>query len=470
MSAGGLGPVGGLAANRPIVVTLVIAFGLVALSAVGMQTGASDAARESDFLISIIALTSLPLAIAATAPREFLLRALLVCAVAALLAGLDFAAPRLGVAPPPRFPAIAAAIVLVLALLLLAADALGALIRFSFLGTLAAALGVAGLGGLMAIRQAGGDAAGPLASLVFALGGAVVAGAIANFAHLFARGADSRRAAGVAARYAAAPLLYAIVLGAAAGFVVALENNGPASASELAWITGAGALFTAGAGLFATAGALALRRASERIAVEENERQQAFRRFWRPLRRALAPSASLAFVAVIAVLTVAAAFNLIATLSPFEMLFLIVASAAGGLLFLSLRTGAFLLFALVSGALLVTWGRQLMGSPLLAPIDFVAAMGFAAALYAQIGVAWRDARSPRLNARETTEAAISDGAPSFVLSAIVGAASFLAADAAGVWPDGGKTAVLVAVLALYGLVIAPPALTALSHSVRRELA
>ncbi|HXI87179.1 MAG TPA: hypothetical protein VNH64_06950, partial [Parvularculaceae bacterium] len=242
------------------------------------------------------------------------------------------------------------------------------------------------------------------------------------------------------------------------------------AATELAWTSGTGALFAGAAGLLATAGALSLKRASERVAIDENRRQQAFRRAWRPLRLVLAPSAALAIVAILCVLTVAASFNLKAALTPAELIFLIVVSFAGGILFLSARAGLLLFLALVSGAFLSAWARQASGAAKLPQIDFVAATALAAALYAQLALAWRNARSPRLNARETTEAAMSDGAPAFVFSAFLGVAAFFAADAAGVWPSGARAALTFAALALYGLLIAPAIMTALSHSVRRELA
>jgi hypothetical protein len=111
----------------------------------------------------------------------------------------------------------------------------------------------------------------------------------------------------------------------------------------------------------------------------------------------------------------------------------------------------------------------MVGEPRLTDTDIGVVLAMTAALYAQLGVAWRDARSPRLNARETTEAAMSDGAPAFLVTTAIGLTAFWAAKVAGVWPAGGSAAILLALLALYGLVVAPAAMTALGHSIRREL-
>lgn len=469
----GFGPVGGLAADRPLIVTLVLAFGLAALAVAGAEEASGAylaAAGIPGLIVADLGFVAAPLALAAIAPKSPLQRAALVLLAAALFAALAYAAPRSAVIPPAPYLRLGAPVVAFLAFFLWAEPAFGALTRFAFLATIAAALGMAGGLGLMAMQGIEAGPAGAFATLAFALGAAVAAGTAADFAALFARGADSRRAAGVAARYSAAPALFAAALTASAGGLAGYETGEPDGSLRLAWVAGAGALLAVSMGLFATAGALSLRRASEVIAIRENRRREAFRRFWRPARQAASPSAALAFVATIGVAAVAAAFNLRNGVPAYELAYLAAVSLAGGLLFLSAPAGLFLLVILTTGEIISAWAWEATGAAALSPADRAVILAFAAALYAQLAVAWRNASSPRLNARETTEAAMSDGISSYTASAAIGVAAFVAASIAGAWPGGANAALLLAFLALFGLIAAPAVMTALTHGARRSFA
>jgi hypothetical protein len=363
---------------------------------------------------------------------------------------------------------IGAAILVLGAVFLTLGPALGAVARFAYVAAFSAALGMAGALGLAALDDPSSPSINALPALGFALGAGVGVGAVSDFAKLFARGADGKRAAGVAARYGAAPAIYAIFLASAIGGLAVLQTGNATETLRVAWIAGGAALLSAAASLFMTTGALATRRSGEILAIEENRREQSFRRFWRPARRAIAPSSATAFLAIVGVATVAASFNLQKPISPDHLAFVVAASLVAAVLFLSLRTGAFVLLILLPGLVITSWAWNAVGAYPLAEASVGAALALAAALYAQLAVAWRDARSPRLNARETAEAAMSDGTPPFLVSAIIGAAAFWAAKIAGVWPEGGPAALLLALLALLGIIAAPAVMTALSYSARRE--
>jgi hypothetical protein len=464
--------VGGLAADRPIIVTLVLSLGLATLAVAGAEEATGTylaAAGVPGLIVAVLGFITAPLALAAIAPKSRLLRAALVFLVAALFAALEYAAPGSAVIPPAPYLLIGAPVVAFLAFFLWAGPAFGALTRFAFLATIAAALGMAGGLGLMAMQGIEAAPAGAFATLAFALGAAVAVGTAADFAALFARGADGRRAAGIAARYGAAPALFATLLMASAGGLVGFEAGDPDGALTLAWVAGAGALLAVLMGLFATAGALSLRRASETIAVRENRRREAFRRFWRPARQAASASAAMAFVAMLGIAAVAAAFNLRNGIPVYELVYLAAVSFAGGLVFLSAPAGLFLLIILMTGEIISAWAWQATGAAALSPAEHAVIIALVAALYAQFAVAWRNASSPRLNARETTEAAMSEGISSYAVSAAVGLAAFIAASTAGVWPGGSTAALLLALLALFGLVAAPAVMTALTHGARRSL-
>lgn len=465
-----LGPVGGLAAERPLIVTIVLAFGLTAL-AIGGATDSDAAYRTAigmpDLLISLLVFATAPLLLGAIAPRSAGVRVLVVAAIALVFLGLFFLT---AVVDPfaRRLSLEAGAVIVALsAAFLFFGPAFGAVARLAFVATAAAALGLAGALGVMSLAPS--PLSGAFPGLAFALGAGVGVSVLADFASLFARGADARRAAGVAARYGAAPAIYGVILVAALAAAGAVQQNDAALVLRLAAIAAAVALLPVASALLMTGGALATRRSGEVMAIEENGRQQAFRRFWRPARRTLAPSSAIAALAVLGILTIAAAFNLPAPVPFANAVFVAAASISAILMFLSLQTGIFVFVLLFTGLVLSSWAWGIVGGPALSESDVGAALAMTAALYAQLAVAWRDARSPRLNARETTEAAMADGAPAFLVAAAIALTAFWAAKVGGVWPAGESAAILLALLALYGIVVAPAAMTALSHAIGREL-
>ncbi|MEQ1930234.1 MAG: hypothetical protein ABL957_06825, partial [Parvularculaceae bacterium] len=212
------------------------------------------------------------------------------------------------------------------------------------------------------------------------------------------------------------------------------------------------------------------RRTSEMLAADENRRRQSFRQYWRPIRRALSPAAANAVVAIAAIAVMAIALNLKAPISIALVVFIVVAGACAGLFLFSLRAGLFVFFSLLVSVVVVKWLWRAGATPDISPTDEAAALAFAAALFGQLALAWREARSPRLNARETAEAAMSGAFRLYAVSALVGVTVFFAMSVGGVWQRGGLAAAEAGMLATVGLVLGPALMTVLSNAVRRELA
>ncbi|MEX0645936.1 MAG: hypothetical protein WD076_11535 [Parvularculaceae bacterium] len=473
MASDRYGLIGGLVADRPVVVSLVMAFGLTALAVAGVADP-SAALRASasfpEFIIAILAYSTIPAMLAAATPRRLGPSLFFVGLVWMLFVVAPIFAPFAAVAPAAFSLNAGATLAALTTLLIMSGPVVGATIRFAFVASASAALGMAGAMGMMELDRIGGEAAGPVATIGFGLGAFVGIGAAADFAMLFARGAEAKRAAGVAARYGLAPAIYAAILAASAYGLAYFVPQSTIDALSLAGAGGAAAFLASVSALFATAGSLSLRRPIETLAVRENKRQQSFRKFWRPFRRLLPPSSAMAFAAILGIATIAAVFNLEHAVSPTQLVFIVIAAAASSVVFLSVRAGLFVLALLGTGSVFLNWFWDVARAPALTQLDEIAACALAAALFAQLAVAWREARNPRLNARETTEAALSDVVPPYVVCVIMGAAGMLGAEASGLWLNGAAVSARFLMLALYGLLIAPAVMTTLSRSSRRDYA
>ncbi|MEQ1930529.1 MAG: hypothetical protein ABL957_08345, partial [Parvularculaceae bacterium] len=298
MNQEGLGLVGGLTADRPIVSTLVLAFGLTALAAIGADAagGAGLRAIMIDFLLAGGAIAGVPLIAASFAPSGVWGRLGFALGVAALAAAVILVQPVQWLAAPAAFAAAIAASTALAVILIAAYPAFGALTRLGFLPLAAALLGTAGAIGFAAVQgQSAATALGPAAGLALTLGAVTGFAAVADFVAEFARGADRRNAAGRAAQEGVGPAAFVAVLAASAFGLLsgATANEGLAAAG----LAGAGVLLASSASLVVTAAALSLRRTSEMLAADENRRRQSFRQYWRPIRRALSPAAANAVVA-----------------------------------------------------------------------------------------------------------------------------------------------------------------------------
>lgn len=472
MNRDGLGLVGGAAADRPVVSAMVLAFGLTTLAVVGADEGmGAPAIRQTilDLVVGAGTILVAPLLISAFAPGRAAGRLALSLAIAALAATAILVQPTKWLAAPAEMaPSIAAGSALAV-ILIGAVPALGVLTRNAVLPVMAALLASIGALGFFAIEgRPDAPYVGAAAGLALAIGAATGFTALSDFVDEFARGSDRRIAAGRAAQEGVGPLLFAVAIAAAAFGLL----GGEASGENLvgAGLTGASVLLTAATALVMSAAALSLKRTSEAVAVEENRRRQSFRAYWRPIRRALSPASANAAVAIAAIAVMAIAFNLTAPVSISLVLFIVVAGAIAGLIFFSLRAGLFVFFSLLVSVVVSKWFWREVGAPEVTASAEAAALALTAALYGQLALSWREARSPRLNARETAEAAMMRAFPIYAVSAVVGMTAFFALGAAGVWPRGATAAAEAGVLLTIGLVLGPALMTALSHAVRRELA
>ncbi len=466
-----LGLVGGLAADRPVLVATVLAFGASALAAVGVNDareagiGSSDLA---DLLLTFLVLPVLPLMLAAIAPRKLAGRLAFVAGVALALLAVDAAAPSLQLdwlAPDRRL--LAAAFILTLVLVLIA-PACGAYARLAFIGAAAAVLGAAGVAGALRYEGIPLDQIGLATALGVALGVVVTVGIAADHAALFARGADKRRAAGLAARQAGAPALFAVTVCAAAFPVRAQNAPLGGETLDLVWVSGLAGAVSILCALFIMAGALSLHRVTETLAVEENARTQTQRRFWRPLRNILPTRSAFAAIAIIGIILVIAAFELALAPAWRDIAFVGVLSGGAALIFFSLRAGLFVFATLVTASVLSLWVARLIGVAIPeAPMD-TAGLALAGVVFGQFALAWREARSPRLNARETMEAAMTDGTGRYLISLSSGAAALYAAGVSGAAPQASSAAGYALCLGLIGALMAPVLMTALSGLTGRD--
>ena len=464
-----VGLVGGLAADRPILTTLVLAFGLSALATLGVSEAAGGAAfAVGDLLIAALLLVVAPLLIAGASPAKALFRIMIALVIAGAVAGSLIYEPVLftHLLRAPVFTL--GAFVLASAILLGAGPLFGAMTKFSFIAASAALLGMAGALGLVLQQGVEFSEKGSVIVIVaFIIAAIAGAGALADFAALYASGADRMQASGLSVKRAIPSALNGAVAAALAfGLIPAMEKTG---APYLGALAGLSVCLCAAASLIASAGALALRQTSETMAVEENRRRTAFRERWRPLRGLFPPNASLAIIAIAAIAVVGAAFNMPAQLPLSHLVFVILAAIGAGLIFFSLRAGVFVFFSLIVSATIGGWLWGTFGGPALSALDQAAALAIAAALFGEFAVTWRDARSPRLNARETTQAAMTDGAGLHVFGVGLALAGLCAGKASSVYANALPTAGMLAVMAALGLLFAPPLMTALSHVVRREL-
>lgn len=467
-----LGLIGGLAADRPLIATLVSAFGLTALAVIGAGDPMGAPATRTMLVETLFfggAILGAPLAAASFAPAKTLSRIALSSALLALAAAALIFQPADWFAAPAAFaPSIAAATAIAI-IFICAFPVFGSIARLGFVSVFGALLGLAGGIGLYS-SQGGVNSGefGAATGLSLAFGSAAGFSTLSEFSAQFSRGAERRRAAGIAAQDGLGPVAFMALTGAAAFGV--LTGGGAWANFQSAWLVGASVLLTSCAALIVTSAALALKRPSELLAVDENLRRQAFRVFWRPIRAGLSPSSANAAVAIAAIAVIAIAFTLSAPITLALCLFIIVSGALAGLLYVSLRAGLFVFFSLLVTAVATKWVWLAAQAPVQALAGEAAALSLSAVLFGQLALAWREARSPRLNARETAEAAMSGAARLYLANAIVGMAAFFALDVAGVWPSGALAAAQAGVMLIFGLLLAPPLMTALSNAVRRELA
>ena len=470
------GAIGALAANRPLLVTVIFAFGLTALSVVGFMRAPGAGANGlsvADFATNALIAFAAPNFAAAAAPRRPLQRALFAALVLAALIGAYVAAERYGV--PAFFGAAvrseSIAIGAAFFVWSLASRPLtGALTMLSVAGPFAAIVGAIGAAALLSLEQIHApDALGAVATMSVAFACLIGIGVAADFAFAFARGADSHAAAGIAAHRAAAPSMNAALN------VICIFSAGLLPAAETLDWSWRMILFAAGGGvvavttaLFLSAATLSLSTITEEVAAIENHRRQRFRRWWRPIGQILPMSSAFAFVAILAILSIVAQFETYAPISVIKASLIVAAALSAALTYVSARTGLFVMLALYFAMTLVDWGYAAIGidpPSLLAQLTAIACL---AALFGQIAVAWRDARSPRRKAHQATEEAMIDGAFRYAASVAFTIAALAIASVSGLWADGASAAGYYAALAATGGVAAAPIMTAIGGVFGRD--
>lgn len=457
------GVVGSLLADRPVTIASVAAAGLVALAYLGVEgagAAAAQAGRLSALLLSFIALPVLPLGLAAFTPATRAGYALSVAAAVAVAAALWIGWPLIAPGlphPDSRFYALGLAL---FAVFLLLRPAVGAALRFGFVGAASAVLGVAGAAGLMARTGAEIPEIAAFGALGLALAAPVAIGVAADFSAYYARGVDPRSAAIASSEHAVGPVAMATALAFVSVVLHALLGGG--GGVRLGWTAAlVAALATAIATAFAT-GAVSLTTGGEAIAVVENARRQRLRRLWRPLRRSISTSTAYAVVAVVFILLLILAFDLKAAPAPALLVYAPAAGIVAGLCLISMRGGLFVAVLTTVAVVATSWIFERDGASGLSPQASAVGYGVLAAGFAMLAASWRDARSPRLNARETMEAALTDGVGRFAASLACGAGALYAAAFSGAWPEGVDAAARALVGGLFGLVLAPALMTALA--------
>ncbi|MBB5518795.1 hypothetical protein [Amphiplicatus metriothermophilus] len=463
-----IGLLGGAAADRPVLVALVFAFGLSALAVAGVweTPGAEATLRASAQLLTAFALLPFaPMALCALLPRGRIAAGAVLALVGAAGVAVYVFAPRFApLLPSPPDPRLAGC-AFFLALTLAASGTLARVyLKGAAIGAAASILGVAGAIGLAAPRLGGEGEIALLAGLALAFAGLVAAGVAADYAAAFARGASSRAAAGLALGRALPLIVYGAGLAALATGLAAHNAGG----LSRAWASAAAVGLVTASGAFLAAGGLSLSRGGEQLAVEENRRRQAQRRAWRPLRQALPVRSAYAVAAVAGIVLVAVAFEMRSPPALRDGAFAALAALAAMVSFLSIRCGLFVLATLAAAIVLGRWGADLIGFARPDPLGEAAAAAFAAGLFGQLALAWRDARSPRRNARETMETAMTEAAGRFALALLFGAGAFYAAGATGALGQATSVALYALLLALIGFVLTPPLFVALSGLGGRE--
>ncbi|MBY0423436.1 MAG: hypothetical protein K2Q06_14105, partial [Parvularculaceae bacterium] len=306
-----------------------------------------------------------------------------------------------------------------------------------------------------------------LASLGLALAAAVAVGVAADFSAFFARGVDTRRAAIASSEHALGPVALATALAFVSATLHGVFSAG-ASGMRLAWIAAVSAgLSTAIAAAFAT-GAVSLTGLGENLAVDENLRRQRLRRLWRPLRQVFSSSVAYAVTAIAFIVMLVAAFDLRAAPSPALLAYAPAAGIVAGLCLISLRGGLFVAVLMTIAAISTAWLFERLN---LLPLDpFGASVAFAilATGFAMLALSWRDARSPRLNARETMETALTEGVGRFAVSLAAGVGGLYAAAFSGAWPEAVDAAARVLIGGLAGVIVAPALMTSLAAVGGRE--
>jgi hypothetical protein len=467
------GFLGKLSAERPLLVTSVLALGIAALCILGVRHSAdpANAVLIGKFLGAAAAVVCLPLALAAVTPDRPLVKGLFLAAVAAASAALLAAAfgafNPLGPAFAPPRVAAGAAVGFFLFLACLSPLTRSTL-RLGLAGPAAAIFGVAGGVGYFALENLlVSPFSGPAAAIALMGGVCVGTGVGADFAYQFARGLPPKEAAAAAGHAAVAPAAFSVLAAAAYMTVVSFQANFGAVDWHVLAAGGAEALLAAAAALAAATGALSVFRPSEQVAVDENRRRQRFAESWRPLRKRLPATTAAAGSAIAGVLMVIAAFEAGVPEALSLAAFLAMILVAAGLAFVSVRTSLLIAAILFLSTVFSGYVYRVFGlAPPAAP-ELFAALALSAIALSQLTVSWRNASDIWRNARDVAQNAMSDGLRRFAIAYGAGGAAAVACGYAFAWEGGVAAAAYFSIHAGIGLFLAPFLMVALSAQLQR---
>ena len=466
-----VGLVGAFAANRPYLSLGLIAPALIALAVVGArQAGAGAGAAIADLAAVAAGVLIAPMMLASATPQQgvarYLFIALVVLAAAALVA-LDagwIVAPGAALTPPTALTLAAFGLyVFLVALAPLAQN----VTRLSLPASFAAVLGVAGAAGYLAMEGMLGGADGAIAAAFgLALGVGVGVNIAADFAKFFAAGENRKRAAAAAGHGAVALSVFYLLASSSFFALHSFETNFGAVDWAIVWAGITVVAASLATVLAAVTGGLALARASEQVAVDENRRRRWFSMRWRPVRLMLPATTATATVAIAAILVVIALFE-VGLAAPMRFgAFIAAIWIAGGVAFVSLRTSALIALLLAASAVLANFVVAVVGAPAASETDQLAALTLLAAALGAMTVSWRDAGESWRNARDVVEHALNDGLRRFLFLVGAGAAGLYASVLVFDWAGGVAAVIYFLTAALIALALAPAAMTAMSAQFR----
>ena len=457
---------GDIAANRPLLMSVLFAFGVAALAVISLTNiqNATLAVHVAHFVVNGLLAIAAPLALASVAPAQLKPRLFYALAIPGLFFGLNYLIPLYApsalaayLAPNALFAAAALSFWFILL-----KPAFGGVVRLAGAAPAAAFLGALGAAALGSV-EAGTPAAviGVVTIFSFAAACLVGVGVAADYAQIFAKGQSAHEAAAGAAHRGLATAAHGVLL-----VVILLSSHMLLLSPQSAWLTSAlfasaaGALVAVAAGLFVTTGALSLHRTTDLAAVTENYRLRDFRDNWRPVRAALAPSASLAIAAMLAIAAVVALFEA-SGLATLKLAVAATAGLAAALSYVSMRGGIFVFVMLFLTAVLTDWGFAIAGVSGIGLAAQLLAITFAALLFGVLSLSWREARDVRRKPHEATERGMADGLHRYLFGAAIAVAALFIGGVTGLWPQAEGAAAYLGVLSVFGLLIAAPILTAM---------
>lgn len=455
-------PLIALAVGRPALVLGVAAAAICTLLVLAYR-GAPPASIAADFAGPIAFLLAMTpaLGLAALLPVP---SGRLATGAAMLLAGVAWwLAPSLvAFAPaslPASFPGLMRTAIFVAAAMLLPGPFVRAEGGHLILALAAATVGIASGIGLQEIgRTSLSGASGDLALRSIAAGGAggvLLASFFASrFAAAVALGEDGGAASATALR-ASSPygaFISAVVISIL--ILLQLRDGAMTDWQGAALAIGAGVLAPTLCVLVLGGAAFALAPGGDRMTFAANARELAAKDAVRRLRTRASPSTSLAVLAVASIVAIVAVIDTAGGPNPYGLLAAIVAAAAAGTCFVSLRAGISLGAMLTILACVAPWAFGLfLGRP--SDLEAAAAIALTAALVAPTFLFWREGRNPWRKAREVALRGVEATLGGAIVAAIMLAGWCATVWFAGIWPAVGGIATWTACCAAMATLLTP---------------